>query len=1050
MSSDNNKKILILDMQPIDPPIGGGRLRLLGLYHNLGENCSAHYIGTYDWPGERYRDHNLSNTLRETNIPLSDAHFAACRSLQDQVNGKTVIDSTFHRYAFLSDEYVNFVKQQVKASDVIVFSHPWIFPLAKDEINSETQLVIYDSQNVEGYLKYTLLDDNGGVGSEIVREVVRIEYELCHFADKVLVCSQADRDLFNRLYNVPIQKMKVTPNCTFTEKIKPASHEEKKHFKQKLGLQEQWTAIFIGSNFAPNIEACNFICRELAPHLPETTFIIGGGVGDGIEPKLWKGLGNVKVTGYMTDEEKQQYLSASDYAINPMFSGSGTNIKMFDFLAAGLPIVTTKTGARGITEADYAGIFVRNLSAFISIQKEITGNALNLDYFARVNRELAEQQYSWEKLSPKLGFMLKNILSQKRNSLTLGKKNTAQPKMAIMSSWDIRCGIAENTRYLISEMEKNVELYIIANANTEFPSLYTIDDIPRNIYPLWNYDYLNWRDSEIYTPGIINLLRQHGITKFNIQYHFAFYKQDVLLELLQRCAEAGIEVTITIHNSKGMGYEHLAGINKLGAKIIVHTPAEQSLLIDQGIQNVFYVPLGIQDHPDENANECREKLGITGHPVIGSFGFLRPHKGVLEAIKSINILKEEYPNILLLGVNALYPSDDSKQYLAKCEALIQELELNRHVKLITSFMEMKDIIHYLHASDLILLPYHASKEGASAAANTGIAAKRALVISKSAIFDEVREAGYILDSIEPAFMAREVKTLLADPDLMKKLKIAAMNYLDKNSYPDVAKRYTEIMDLSLPAIGGIQFPPNKGAPADYEMILQKVYEAILETGDYAIDVGAHVGRHTFPIARKIAPDGKVFAVEPLPACQKELRQKIAEDYKDLDGVISLYPYALSDYEGHSEFIITVDAPGYSGLRERTLDFNTRSKKIQVEIRKADNLFSNLDFLKYIKIDAEGGEFDILKGCANTIVHFRPVVTFEFGQSSYAEYSVNPEEVFYFWKEKGYNIFDINGKLMESEKLFAKSSIDQNVWDYVAVPSERKDLIEKILRAINTG
>ena len=36
--------------------------------------------------------------------------------------------------------------------------------------------------------------------------------------------------------------------------------------------------------------------------------------------------------------------------INPMISGSGTNIKMFDFMAAGLPIITTDIGARGIEE----------------------------------------------------------------------------------------------------------------------------------------------------------------------------------------------------------------------------------------------------------------------------------------------------------------------------------------------------------------------------------------------------------------------------------------------------------------------------------------------------------------------------------------------------------------------------------------------------------------------------------------------------------------------------------------------------------------------------
>jgi hypothetical protein len=62
---------------------------------------------------------------------------------------------------------------------------------------------------------------------------------------------------------------------------------------------------------------------------------------------------------------------------------------------------------------------------------------------------------------------------------------------------------------------------------------------------------------------------------------------------------------------------------------------------------------------------------------------------------------------------------------------------------------------------------------------------------------------------------------------------------------------------------------------DYEILVQKVYETILESGDNAIGVGAHVGRHTFPIANKIAPNGKIFAFEPLPMCLRQLNKSIA-------------------------------------------------------------------------------------------------------------------------------------------------------------------------------
>jgi len=70
-----HRKIAILDMQPIDPPVGGGRLRLLGLYHGLGDAWDATYIGTFDWPGPGPRKLRLSSSLEEINMPLSELHF---------------------------------------------------------------------------------------------------------------------------------------------------------------------------------------------------------------------------------------------------------------------------------------------------------------------------------------------------------------------------------------------------------------------------------------------------------------------------------------------------------------------------------------------------------------------------------------------------------------------------------------------------------------------------------------------------------------------------------------------------------------------------------------------------------------------------------------------------------------------------------------------------------------------------------------------------------------------------------------------------------------
>ncbi len=396
-------RVAVFDMQPIDPPVGGGRLRLLGLYHELG--VATTYVGTYDWPGEPYRDHMLSPTLREIDVPLSDAHHRAARELSAALDGKVVIDSAFARFAHLSPEYHASAAAQLQGADVVVFSHPWIYPQLRELIARDTQLLVYDSHNVEGYLRYTLLDEGVGSGSELSREVVELEARLCREADIVLACSHGDRERFHRLYDIPFAKIWVVPNGVFTSRIAPSTVDEKQRARSALGLTDASVALFLGSAYRPNVEAAEHIIDRLAPAVPDVTFVIAGGVGVGLREE-GPIPGNVRVTGQLSEDDKYLYLQAVDLAVNPMFSGSGTNIKLLEFMAAGLPIVTTPVGARGlrpVQPSPYVEVppeempaAIRRLRDDASVRKQLTAAA----------RTEALEAYAWSRISNDLGHLL--------------------------------------------------------------------------------------------------------------------------------------------------------------------------------------------------------------------------------------------------------------------------------------------------------------------------------------------------------------------------------------------------------------------------------------------------------------------------------------------------------------------------------------------------------------------------------------------------------------------------------------------------------------------
>lgn len=398
--SNKKSRVAVVDMQPIDPPVGGGRLRLLGLYHNLGSSIDCTYVGSYDWPGEPYRSHSLSDTLREIDVPLSNDHHAAAAALASQAGSKTIIDLAFSQQAHLSPDYVNAAVKQVAEADVVIFSHPWVYPLLNDRIRPD-QVTIYDAHNVEGYLRAQLLDESNPVEAGLLRRVVEDENAVGSDADWILACSHEDLLRFNRVYGFPLEKMRVVPNGVMAFRGPLPAPERKMAARRALKIDEAaFVAIFIGSPYGPNAQAADFIARELVPAMPHVTFVIAGGVGEGIKPSP----PNLRVTGSLGESEKTLWLQASDIAVNPIMSGSGTNIKMFDFMAMSLPVVTTAIGARGIEAGGRRVMLVAEptTEAFVAAIDRMTDPSLRR-LMGHDARQCVEENYAWERISAQLG-----------------------------------------------------------------------------------------------------------------------------------------------------------------------------------------------------------------------------------------------------------------------------------------------------------------------------------------------------------------------------------------------------------------------------------------------------------------------------------------------------------------------------------------------------------------------------------------------------------------------------------------------------------------------
>ena len=139
----------------------------------------------------------------------------------------------------------------------------------------------------------------------------------------------------------------------------------------RLGLHPSTAAVglFIGSGHAPNIDAGRSLIH-LAPTMPQVDFLLAGRHSDELHRSNLPP--NVHLLGTVPEDELELLLGGADMALNPIHTGGGSNLKLLTYLAAGLPVITSAVGARGIDAAN-AGVVVSGLERLGDAIERVAG-----------------------------------------------------------------------------------------------------------------------------------------------------------------------------------------------------------------------------------------------------------------------------------------------------------------------------------------------------------------------------------------------------------------------------------------------------------------------------------------------------------------------------------------------------------------------------------------------------------------------------------------------------------------------------------------------------
>lgn len=229
-------------------------------------------------------------------------------------------------------------------------------------------------------------------------------------------------------------------------------------------------------------------------------------------------------------------------------------------------------------------------------------------------------------------------------------------------------------------------------------------------------------------------------------------------------------------------------------------------------------------------------------------------------------------------------------------------------------------------------------------------------------------------------------------------------------------------------------------------LIKGVMAGILNENDSAIDVGVADGRFLDVMSAMIEA-GKVLGFEPLPNFYSQL----IERYKDKKNV-KIENCALFDKGGTEKFYLYENnwfEGSLSNRSERMNDeYNTNGECIEflVKVRRLDEYIDYFENLKFIKIDAESAEMNILLGGREIINKFRPIIIVEFGDGV-KYFNHKTSELYDFVESTDYFLCDIFGGIFKTEKDWNKYS-HSITWDYLLIPKERyEEDVKKIREGI---
>lgn len=293
---------------------------------------------------------------------------------------------------------------EIKNADIVQIQELESYFTIENFINEVKGKIVLDTHNID-YIRFRAETESKNLiekylGRFLSHRLKQIEINAIKKCEHILVCSELEKKYFAQYINA--KAISVIPNGADTEE----NYSNEKVIGNSI--------LFMGLlGYRPNAEGLKYYIENIHPkvikRIPTAQLIILGKNAPSWLAVMAKNNPNITLVGFVKDV--REYIAKTAICICPLLSGSGTRLKILEYMAMGKPVISTSIGAEGIQIKDGKDILLAD-SPELFFQKiiEVLNNKKYADQLGINAKKTIKENYEWNIIMKELVAIYKSTL----------------------------------------------------------------------------------------------------------------------------------------------------------------------------------------------------------------------------------------------------------------------------------------------------------------------------------------------------------------------------------------------------------------------------------------------------------------------------------------------------------------------------------------------------------------------------------------------------------------------------------------------------------------